>query len=174
MLDKRSKKKLDEYMLKKKTNLCRHIYIVHRYFNEWAQKQWKEDGWKDIRPEHLRLMSIISNETVNNNELAKRAGVSKQAMSKMVGDLESHGYVDVVPDPNDSRAKIISISNKGVEFFEYFQSCNKLIEKKFRAILGDEKTDRLRELLGELTEGILRDETVFVNVLYSLKKTHLK
>jgi DNA-binding MarR family transcriptional regulator len=165
MLDKRSEKKLEAYMLKKRTNLCRHIYIIHRYFNEWAQKQWVDDGWTDIRPEHLRLISIVGMETVNNNELAKRARVSKQAMSKMVADLESHGFVDVTPDPHDSRAKIISISNKGVEFFEYFQSCNKLIEKKFITILGDEKTDKLRELLGELTEGILKHEEEFEQIL---------
>ncbi len=113
MLDKRRKEKLESYMLKRKRNLCRHIYITYRYFNEWAQKQWIEDGWENIRPEHLRLISIIGIDEVNNNELAKRARVSKQAMSKMVNDLESHGFVDVEPDPNDSRASIISISNNG-------------------------------------------------------------
>jgi DNA-binding MarR family transcriptional regulator len=158
MLDKRSKKKYEAYMLKKKTNLCRHIYITYRYFNEWAQRQWKEDGWKNIRPEHLRLISILGMDVVNNNELAKRARVSKQAMSKMVADLEFHGFIDIEPDPNDSRSKIISVSNNGVEFLEYFNNTNKTIEKYFKDILGEEKTAKLKELLGELTEGILLEE----------------
>jgi DNA-binding MarR family transcriptional regulator len=158
MLDKRRKEKLESYMLKKKTNLCRHIYITYRYFNEWAQKQWIEDGWENIRPEHLRLISIIGTDEVNNNELAKRARVSKQAMSKMVNDLESHGFVDVEPDPNDSRARIISISNNGVEFLEYFQNSGKVINKQFEDILGKEKAEKLLSLLSELTEGILELE----------------
>jgi DNA-binding MarR family transcriptional regulator len=158
MLDKRRKEKFERYILSKKTNICRHIYITHRYFNEWAQKQWKEDGWKNIRPEHLRLISILGTEIVNNNELAKRARVSKQAMSKMVVDLESHGFIDVQPDPNDSRAKIISVSNNGVEFLEYFQGCNKVISKQFEGILGTEKTEKLNALLSELAEGILELE----------------
>ena len=163
MLDKRGKKKFEGYIERKKTNLSRHIYITYRYFNEWAQKQWKEDGWENIRPEHLRLISILGVDVVNNNELAKRARVSKQAMSKMVADLEVHGFIDVEPDPNDSRAKIISVSNNGVEFLEYFYNCNKLIEKRFRAMLGDEKTEKLTELLGELTECILEFEDKAVN-----------
>jgi DNA-binding MarR family transcriptional regulator len=158
MLDKRRKEKLESYMLKKKTNLCRHIYITYRYFNEWAQKQWLVDGWENIRPEHLRLVSILGTDAVNNNELAKRARVSKQAMSKMVNDLESHGFIDVEPDPNDSRAKIISISNNGVEFLEYFQNTGKVMNKRFEDILGIAKTEKLRALLSELTEGILELE----------------
>ena len=163
MLDKRSKQKLEGYMLKRKKNLSRHIYITYRYFNEWAQKQWIADGWKNIRPEHLRLISILGTDIVNNNELAKRARVSKQAMSKMVNDLESHGFIDVEADPHDSRAKIISVSKSGVEFLEYFHNCNKVIEKKFRDILGGEKTDKLIELFAELTEGILECEKKIEN-----------
>jgi len=155
MLDKRRKQKLELYIQKKKTNLSRHIYITYRYFNEWSQRQWKEDGWKDIRPDHLRLISIIGTDVVNNNELAKRAGVSKQAMSKMVNDLQSHGFIEVVPDPHDSRAKMISMSNDGVEFLEYFHNCSKKINKQFEDILGKEKVEKLQLLLSELTEGIM-------------------
>ena len=158
MLDKRHKEKFEQYILAKRTNICRHIYITHRFFNEWAQKQWVKDGWTNIRPEHLRLISIVGTDVVNNNELAKRARVSKQAMSKMVTDLESHGFIDVEADPNDSRAKIISVSNNGVEFLEYFQGCNKVICKQFEEILGTAKTEKLNALLSELTEGILAIE----------------
>lgn len=158
MIDRRGKQKLEKYMLKGKTNLCKHIYITHRFFNEWAQKQWKADGWENIRPESLRLIAILRTDVVNNNELAKRARVTKQAMSKMVNDLELHGFIDVNPDPNDSRAKIISVSNKGADFLEYFYNSSKLIEKQFTAIIGKEKTEMLISLLGELTEGILEHE----------------
>ena len=139
MLDKQSKKKLDKYMERKRRNLCRGLYITYRHFNEWAEKKWKEDGWGDLRPEHLRLISIISLEQVNNNELAKRARVSKQAMSKMVNDLEQQGFVDIIHDPNDSRAKIISISNKGVTFFEYFTGSSQIFEGMCKEKIGDKK-----------------------------------
>src|SRR3954462_5062292 len=103
MLDKKTKAKLESLMAVRKRNISRGIYITHRFVNEWAQKKWKEDGWDDIRPDHLRLISIISMEVVNINELSKRARVSKQAMSKMVNDLISKGFIAYETDPNDSR-----------------------------------------------------------------------
>ncbi len=158
MLDKGSKDRLEDYMQKRKRNLGRLIYITHRHFNEWALKRWHEDGWHEIRPEHLRLISIIGLEAINNNELAKKARVSKQAMSKMVNDLVKRGVVDVQPDPDDSRAKIISISKSGVDFIIYFNSCSKNLEQKFNDIIGKKKTAQLIDILSELTEGILECE----------------
>ena len=158
MLDKRTKAKLESHMAVRKRNISRGIYITHRYVNEWSHGKWKEDGWDDIRPDHLRLISIISSETVNINELSKRARVSKQAMSKMVNDLISKGVIAFETDPKDSRSKIISITKEGVEFMEYFKGCAKLVEKKFENIIGVKKTQQLIDILAELTEGILELE----------------
>jgi DNA-binding MarR family transcriptional regulator len=158
MLDKRTKTKLESHMAARKRNIARSIYITHRYINEWAQMKWKEDGWGNIRPEHLRLISIISSERVNINELSKRARVSKQAMSKMVSDLISKNFIAFEPDPKDSRSKIISITKEGVGFLEYFIGCARQMEKKMEGIIGVKKTQMLIDILAELTEGILELE----------------
>jgi DNA-binding MarR family transcriptional regulator len=158
MLDKRSKEKLESFMQTRKRNLARLIYITHRHFNEWAQKKWIEDGWGEIRPEHLRLISIIGTGEVNINELAKRARVTKQAMSKMVNDLKERGFIQIHPDPQDSRSKIISISSEGADFMMYLCGSAKELEIKFAAIIGKKKTEQLISILSELTEGILELE----------------
>ncbi|MFN8323907.1 MAG: MarR family transcriptional regulator [Chitinophagales bacterium] len=158
MLDKRTQAKLEGHMAARKHNIMRGIYITHRYVNEWAQTKWKEDGWEGIRPEHLRLISIISMEALNINELSKRARVSKQAMSKMVNDLISKGFIAFETDSKDSRSKIISITKDGVNFMEYFVGCAKLTEAKFEAIIGPEKTKQLMGILADLSEGILEME----------------
>ncbi|MDB5281823.1 MAG: MarR family transcriptional regulator [Bacteroidota bacterium] len=158
MLDKRSKAKLEALMTTRKRNLAKHIYIMYRYFNEWANKKWLKDGWGEIRPDHLRLISIVGMEAVNNNELAKRARVSKQAMSKMVNDLVGRGFIEVYPDPNDSRANIISVSKDGVDFLGYMRDSCKSLEEHFSGMIGREKTTVLIDILSELTEGILECE----------------
>lgn len=158
MLDKRTKAKLDEHIAARKSNITRGIYITHRYVNEWALNKWREDGWDTIRPDHLRLISIISTEQLNINELSKRARVSKQAMSKMVNDLISKGFIAFETDPNDSRSKIISITKEGVDFMTYFKGCAKLVEKRFEEIIGVKKTQQLIHILAELSEGILERE----------------
>lgn len=158
MLDKRTREKLESHMAARKSNISRGIYITHRYVNEWALAKWKEDGWETIRPDHLRLVSIISMEALNINELSKRARVSKQAMSKMVNYLIDKGFIAYETDARDSRSKIISITKEGVEFMTYFKDCGKLVEKRFEEIIGEKKTQQLIAILGELSEGILELE----------------
>lgn len=155
MLDKKGKKQLDAWVEKRRENPGRLIYIIFRYVHEWASIRWKEDGWENLQPDHMRLISIVGADSVNNNELAKRARVSKQAMSKMVNQLEKFGFIDVQPDPKDSRAKVISVSNQGAEFLQYFNSCGKLLAKDFASIIGEEKTKQLIPILSELAESII-------------------
>jgi DNA-binding MarR family transcriptional regulator len=158
MLDKKTKAKLDTLLANRRRIVTRGLYITHRFVNEWAQRKWKEDGWDDIRPDHLRLISIISAEEVNINELSRRARVSKQAMGKMVNQLISKGFIAYEIDPRDSRSKIITITKEGVDFMEYFKGCAKYVEQSFEEIIGAKKTQQLIDLLGELSEGILERE----------------
>lgn len=158
MLDKRTQAKLETQIANRKRAITRNIYIANRFITEWAQTKWKDDGWDNIRPEHLRLISIISLEPVNINELSKRARVTKQAMSKMVNDLISKGFIAYETDPKDSRSKIVSITIEGVEFLEYFLGCAKLVEQRFEKIIGLEKTKQLIDILEDLSEGILESE----------------
>lgn len=158
MLDKKANAKLEKYFAARKGNVNRGIYISHRFINEWAQKKWKEDGWEGIRPDHMRMLSIISLEPMNINELSRRARVSKQAMSKMVNDLISKDFIAFETDPKDSRSKIISITPTAVDFLEYLSGCSKVVEAKFIEIIGEKKTAQLVSLLSELSEGILELE----------------
>lgn len=122
-------------------------------------KRWKEDGWDGIRPDHMRMLSIISLEPMNVNELSRRARVSKQAMSKMVNDLINKDFIVVETDPKDSRSKIISITSTAVDFLEYLsEAVRKVVEEKFKTIIGAKKTNQLINLLSELSEGILELE----------------
>ena len=104
------------------------------------------------------MVSIISMEPMNINELSKRARVTKQAMSKMVSYLIDKGFIAYETDPKDSRSKIISITKDGVEFMDYFKGCGKLVEKRFEKIIGVKKTQQLIDILADLSEGILEHE----------------
>lgn len=164
MLDKQTQKKLDNLIALRRKNLCRSIFILYRVLHQWSDKKWHEDGWHDIQPEHLKLVSIIGDSEWNNNELAKRAGISKQAMSKMVNLLEGRGFINVIPDEKDSRAKIITISKKGVEFMEYFYKNNIEFSRQFMDIISKDKINKLTEMLSELAEGVIERENISLGI----------
>jgi hypothetical protein len=42
------------------------------------------------------------------------SGITKQAISHLVGELKARGYVEQVPDSTDTRAKIVRLTKRGV------------------------------------------------------------
>jgi DNA-binding MarR family transcriptional regulator len=164
MLDKQTQKKLDTLLEVRKKNLCRSIYVMYRFLHEWTDQKWAEDGWGDIQVEHLKLVSIIGKDEWNNNTLAKKAGISKQAMSKMVNLLEGRGFINVIQDEKDSRAKTITISKKGVEFMEYFYKNNLEFTRQFGDIISKEKIKTLTDIMSELAEALIERENISLGI----------
>ncbi len=155
--------------LKRKQSLSRHFYLIYWHMHDSTRKKWAEDGWSEITTDHIKLITVIAGgERMSNSELAKRVGVTKQAMSQMVTLLEKRGVLVVQQDPEDSRAKLISLSDYGVEFMVYFSSSTEDLMKKYTKIIGKDKMKILTEIAGELAEGLI--ETESKNYFLSIKK----
>src|SRR6266511_3232449 len=72
-----------------------------------------DEGYPDIRPGHGCVFRFIEPGGSRLTQIAERAGMTKQAVGEVVADLERLGYVERVPDPDDRRAKIIRLSERG-------------------------------------------------------------
>lgn len=155
MLSKKKKAELDAILSKSHSSFGSNFYRVYWHMHDWSRKKRVEDDWSDITTDHLKLIHLIAQgESMTNGELAKQAGVTKQAMSQMVTLLEKRGALVVEQDPNDSRAKLISLADYGVDFMIYFQSQSQQLYKMYKEILGEEKMRILTELSGELARGL--------------------
>jgi DNA-binding MarR family transcriptional regulator len=155
MMDKKTRALIDEISAKRKNSLSRHLYILYWFMHDWSRKKWAEDGWSDITTDHIKLISMIAGgERMSNAELSKKAGVTKQAMSQMVTTMEKRGVLVVEQDPNDSRAKLISLSKYGVEFMVYFSSIGEELMKHFSKVIGQEKMKSFTQIASELANGI--------------------
>ena len=49
------------------------------------------------------------------SELANEMCVSQSALSRQIGELVEHGYVERNPDPDDKRAHRVRVSDAGIE-----------------------------------------------------------
>jgi DNA-binding MarR family transcriptional regulator len=158
-MNKKTKALIDKTPEKRKNSLTRHLYVMYWHMHDWFRKKWAEDGWLDINTDHIKLISMIAGgERMSNTELAKKAGVTKQAMSQMVTLMEKRGVIIIEQDPDDSRAKLISLSEYGVEFMVYFSSCAEDLMKYYATIIGDEKMKKLVEITHELSSNIMETE----------------
>lgn len=70
-------------------------------------------GRPRLRRSHTNLFPHIDLEGTRITDLADRVGVSKQAISQLVDDLEASGVVARVADPDDARAKRVVFTARG-------------------------------------------------------------
>src|SRR5215467_10332259 len=71
-------------------------------------------GFDGMTPAFASIIPLLDAEGARPTVLAQRAGITKQAISQLVRELESRGYVEQVADPDDTRAKIIRLTSQGV------------------------------------------------------------
>ncbi|MFO0696892.1 MAG: MarR family winged helix-turn-helix transcriptional regulator [Polyangiales bacterium] len=70
-------------------------------------------GRPALRRSHTSLFPHIALEGTRITDLAAKLGVTKQAVSQLVDDLEAAGVVERVPDPDDARAKRVVFTARG-------------------------------------------------------------
>ena len=71
-------------------------------------------------------------------ELARQAGMSKQAMGDLVTQCEAWGLVRREPDPHDARARLIVFTTTGLLWLEGFRQAVAQAEREFRAQVGED------------------------------------
>jgi DNA-binding MarR family transcriptional regulator len=70
-------------------------------------------GYHDLTRSHLVFFQYLPPEGDRLTGLAEAAQLTKQSMGYLADFLQSGGYIERVPDPNDRRARLILLTEKG-------------------------------------------------------------
>jgi DNA-binding MarR family transcriptional regulator len=96
-----------------------------------------------VRPAHVPVFAGLDPAGTNISTLASRAGISRQAMSALVRDVEAAGYVRTAPDPADRRALVVELTDAGAEFCDAAADLALAHAAAWRQRLGDERYEQL-------------------------------
>lgn len=111
------------------------------------QERMRHAGYADIREAHGCVFGNMAPDGMRLTELAERAGMTKQGVGEAVSDLERLGYAERVPDPDDGRAKIIRLTERGAAAqragFEIIAELEREWVKRF----GKQRVEALRAIL---------------------------
>ena len=91
--------------------------------------------------------------------VAERMGISKQAVSQFIDELERIGYVERVPDPLDARAKLVRCTRKGARYRRDVEAAREAIEKEVLPRIGQRGLAELRTQLQRVTEALGEQES---------------
>ncbi len=113
------------------------------------RKELEEAGYADIRPTHGCVFRFVRDDGMRLTELARLAGMTKQSVGELVDDLVRLGYVERIPDPEDKRAKLICLTDRGIEAQRVGFGLLGEIEGRWAERFGAARVKELRELLEE-------------------------
>ena len=87
---------------------------------------------------HIHITRHLALDGSRLTELAQRAGVSKQAMGKLVEQCEAWGLVGRMADPRDARARRIVFTPVGLAWLQAFGEAVAQAQDELRAAVGAE------------------------------------
>ncbi len=112
-------------------------------------------GFPELSLPHMALFRFPGPDGVRPSVLAERAGMSKQAMNRLLGSLEEHGYLVRSDAPGEGRARIVRFTKRGHAAWARALEVLQEIEREWRAELGTRDFARLKELLFRVWESPL-------------------
>jgi DNA-binding MarR family transcriptional regulator len=100
------------------------------------------------RPAHSAVMAHIDIERGTRlTTIAARANITPQAVGELVDDLERQGYVVRRPDPDDRRAKLIVLTERGHASVAAALSTIATLEAELEGLLGSAELAQLHDML---------------------------
>lgn len=104
-----------------------------------------------LRPSHYRLLDYTPADGIRLTDLAHRANMTKQALGEFVATLETAGLLHVAADPNDGRARLVTLTPEGERVRDHIHRTIGAIEQDLQRRVGTQKWAIFREVLTELT-----------------------
>lgn len=111
-------------------------------------------GYAELRPLHGMAFQALGAEGATGTELAGRLGVTKQAVSQLVADLERWGYVARRPHPAGGKRVLIALTGKAHEHLAVADRTMRELTAELAARLPPGTIERLRGDLAALVDAV--------------------
>ncbi|MEV4143135.1 MarR family winged helix-turn-helix transcriptional regulator [Amycolatopsis sp. NPDC049691] len=131
-----------------RVELMRELKTASQLQHAWIMQAWQDEP--GLHPAAAMLLSdLAKNGEARPSELAKRRFVDLSVVSRQITQLSAAGLVDRRPAPEDGRASLVSVSEKGrAELARWRANYLEFMERA----LGGWDDERVTDLTGRLAE----------------------
>jgi DNA-binding MarR family transcriptional regulator len=112
-----------------------------------------QSGHPEARISHISLTRNLDLKGTRVTELARRAGMTKQAMGELVSQCAALRLVVTSTDPSDKRARVVQFTPEGLRWLEAFRHAVDEAEREMRDEVGSMSMDVLRGALSLYGSG---------------------
>jgi DNA-binding MarR family transcriptional regulator len=114
-------------------------------------------GFDDLRPAHGFAFARLAPDGATITQLADHLGVTRQAAAQIVDELIAKGYVQRSRHPEDARARLITLTDRGWACTRAAEAAVAETVRRWAAILGEQRLRALQDdLLRIAPHGPLR------------------
>jgi DNA-binding MarR family transcriptional regulator len=110
----------------------------------------KAGGHHDVTEAMIALFRFAGVHERRPSEIAANARLSKQATNDMLRELERLGYLARHPDPNDGRARIIRLTERGRALDDAVWEAGRAVEQSWRRRFAAEEWATFNDVLARV------------------------
>jgi DNA-binding MarR family transcriptional regulator len=138
----------------RRTNIGQPLTEIAKDFQRRALVRFAERGHTGLQPAHTAVIATLSLDGSRLTDLARRAGMTKQGMGQLVDEVERLGYVERVPHPTDSRAKLVRFSERGRQLMAHGVEIGELTQMDYAQLIGSRRLKILHDTLEDLNRAL--------------------
>ncbi len=142
----------------KRANVGQLLLKCARLLDEAAVEKVNAEGGlrTQVRPAHTRLFPHIDPEGTRPSELARRLGITKQAVGQLVDDLVGLKVLELSPDPADGRARLVRFTSEGQVAMAHGLAVLSDLEDALAKDVGKARMKELGAILTDVLEALER------------------
>lgn len=134
-------------------------------FAGWAmtdevQRRLAENRFGDLRFNDGVVIQHVLAAPLSITALAERMGVTQQAASKAVADLERRGLLSREPDPEDARTRLLHLTEYARNAVEATRALRKELQDELEAEFGEARVEDARALLAAIIGRFGGDDAI--------------
>jgi DNA-binding MarR family transcriptional regulator len=128
-----------------------HVGVdLWRAFRSYEQAMFERvaaGGFADIVVSDSDVLVHVGPSGIRLADIARRMGLTKQAVHERVHSLIVRGYLELSGDPDDRRAKIVQLTARGARLTQALAETKRTLHAEIAATLGERGMTALRRSL---------------------------
>jgi len=130
------------------------LQLIGRLLADRTMHELWQAGFDDLRESDGYVFQHLVPGPIAVTELAARLGVTQQAASKSVADLEGRGYVVRKSAPDDARYRLVDLSERGKQVIKKTRSIRAALEKELLTRVGAKDAPRFAKTLADIAASL--------------------
>ncbi len=127
--------------------LLRMVWQLHR---DRMYERLVEAGYTEVTRAQFALLRYPGVDGMRPSEAAELAGLSKQTVNDLLGELEATGYLQRKPHPVDGRGRIVRLTPRGKRLQSTAHQISRELEADWATQIGAERIASLKRTLEDM------------------------